>query len=354
MRFIHLADVHFDMPFTLLSERNNLGDLRRIEQRKIFKNVIEYIKKENIKYLFISGDLYEQNYVRETTIEFINEEFKKIPNAKIFISPGNHDPFLKNSYYNNYNWNENVYIFNSEIKKYEFDEVDIYGYGFNNFYSKTINTNIEIKNKNKLNILITHADINASKISEEIYNPISQVELNNMGFDYVALGHIHKKCIFDKNIVYPGSLVAEGFDELGEHGMMDVNLSKEKTDINFIKTDERVFEELNLDISEINSEEELIEKIQDLKLEEDYLYKIILIGNKNFEININKIIKLNINEKIIKIKDETKINYNLDELKKQNNIKGMFVREILNSDNINNYSEAEIQKALEIGLNILD
>ena len=42
----------------------------------------------------------------------------------------------KNSYYNNFNWNNNVYIFNEEIKVYEFDDIDIYGFGFNDFYCK--------------------------------------------------------------------------------------------------------------------------------------------------------------------------------------------------------------------------
>ena len=57
MRFIHMADMHFDTPFTFLNSKDNLGDLRRLEQRNAFKRVIEYIKKENIPYLFISGDL---------------------------------------------------------------------------------------------------------------------------------------------------------------------------------------------------------------------------------------------------------------------------------------------------------
>ena len=93
MKFVHIADMHFDSPFTTLSDKGNLGEKRRIEQRKIFKKVIEYIKENNIEYLFISGDLYEHKYIRRTTIEYINDLFKEIPETKIFISPGNHDPY---------------------------------------------------------------------------------------------------------------------------------------------------------------------------------------------------------------------------------------------------------------------
>ena len=47
MKFVHIADMHFDSPFVNLSDKENLGDLRRLEQRKVFKKVIEYIK-ENV------------------------------------------------------------------------------------------------------------------------------------------------------------------------------------------------------------------------------------------------------------------------------------------------------------------
>ena len=122
MKFVHIADIHFDMPFTLLSNRADLGEIRRIDQRKAFKKMIDYIKENNIPYLFIAGDLYEHEYIRESTIEYINNLFKEIPNTKIFITPGNHDPYLKNSYYNKYNWAENVKIFNSKIEKVETEE----------------------------------------------------------------------------------------------------------------------------------------------------------------------------------------------------------------------------------------
>ena len=165
MKFVHIADMHFDSPFVNLSDKENLGDIRRLEQRKVFKKVIEYIKEHEIKNLFISGDLYEQKYIKKSTIEYINNLFKEIPETKIFISPGNHDPYVKNSYYNKFYWNENVKIFTSEIEKIELEDVDIYGYGFDNFYCKNSGIeNIEIENKNKLNILIIHGSLDGGNI----------------------------------------------------------------------------------------------------------------------------------------------------------------------------------------------
>lgn len=353
MRFIHIADMHFDSPFTILSMQEELGDKRRLEQRQIFNKIIEYIKVEEIPYLFISGDFYEHQYIRKSTIEYINKSFKEIPKTKVFISPGNHDPNLKNSYYNIFEWNENVYILGSEIQKYEFEDADIYGYGFEDFYCANPKIEeIEIENKEKINILITHGALNASQTLEMKYNPINENKIKKIGFDYVALGHIHKKTI-NKNIVYPGSTISFGFDELGEHGMLDVNLSKNKLDIKFIKLDDTEFVEENIDISEIYSEEELIEKIISTKLEKNKLYKIVLVGTKNIEINKNKILKIIDKKSILKIKDNTKMAFDIEKIKKESNIKKYYLEEIEKLKQEGNYTEEELKNAMEIGLQIL-
>ena len=64
-----------------------------------------------------------------------------------------------------------------------------------------------------------------------------------------------------------------------------------------------------------------------------------------------EILKYYLDEKIIKIKNNTKINYNIEKIIQENNLKGLFVKELLN--NKNNYNEKIIEKALEIGLEIL-
>ena len=139
MKFLHIADMHFDMPFSFLNSKGDFGKIRRLEQREIFKKIINYIKENNIEYFFIAGDFYEHNYIRQSTIEYINELFKQIPNTKIFITPGNHDPYIVNSMYKKFDWNDNVKIFNSKIKKIETKEANIYGMGFEDFYCKKSN-----------------------------------------------------------------------------------------------------------------------------------------------------------------------------------------------------------------------
>ena len=333
MKFVHIADIHFDSPFINLSDRESLGDMKRLEQRKVFKKVIDYIKENNIKYLFISGDLYEQKYIRKSTIEYINNLFKEIPETRIYISPGNHDPYIKNSYYNRFTWCENVHIFNSKIERIELEDVDIYGYGFDDFYCTNCGIeDLEIVNKDKKNILVIHGTIDGANLEEKQYNSIPRKLLEEKGFDYVAVGHIHKldyNTYENQKIVYPGSLIALGFDEIGEHGMIVGELNDTGLKTEFIPLGETDFIEIELDVTDIISKDELIEKINDLEITENQLVKIILIGKRKFEIDRNEIYKLVTNERIIKIKDHTRIEYDLEKIANDNTLKGIFAKEIL-------------------------
>ena len=245
MKFIHIADMHFDCLFSILIGKGNQCDLRRLDQRRIFKKMIDYIKENNIEYLFISGDLYEHKYIRKSTIEYINKLFMEIPNTKVFISPGNHDPFVENSYYNKFNWSKNVKIFSGKIEKVEEDNLNIYGFGFNDFYCENSNVDlVNVDDKEKVNVLVIHGNLDIANIENMEYNPLKSDILEEKGFDYVALGHIHKtNYIVGKNdkIIYPGSMMALGFDEVGRHGMIVGEFIGKDLSLKFISLDDKEY-----------------------------------------------------------------------------------------------------------------
>ena len=354
MKFVHIADMHFDAPFSSLNTIGNLGDRRRLEQRNVFKKVIDYIKRNDVDYLFIAGDLYEHEYIKKSTMEYIAKLFSQIPNTKIFITPGNHDPFIKGSFYDTYEFGDNVYVFyNSKIEKYEDNNVNIYGMAFTEFYmnNSPLET-LELQKSDKPNILIAHCDLNGSKDEDGFsYNPISESKLKSLGFDYCALGHIHKNNLDNSDrIYYPGSTISLGFDELGEHGMVVGEITKNKFNMQFIRLDDRQFVEEKVKVDNLLSKEDLIEKILSLPIDKMNMYKIILVGKRNFEINSREILRAVANENIMKVKDETRLSYDLAELASQNNLKGIFVRECIKAYENHECTEEEFQKAIEIGL----
>ena len=356
MKFVHIADMHLDSAFSNLSDKDIMGDLRRLEQRKVFKKIIEYIKENDIGYLFISGDLYEHKYIKQSSIEYINNLFKEIPETKIFIAAGNHDPKVKNSYYNKFNWNSNVKIFDSFIEKVEESDCNIYGYSFDDFYCN--NCGIEdflVEQNGKPNILVIHGNLDGVKKDDKPYNPISKKILLEKGFDYVALGHIHKPDYENKKIVYPGSTISLGFDELGKHGMIVGELNQDLK-LEFVPLDDEEFTISEINVDNLGSKEELIEKINTLNINPNKYVEIILKGGRNFEIDKYDILKYIQNDRIIKIKDETRLSRDLEKIANESTLRGLFVKEMLEKlENENDLEKKDIlEKAVEIGLDALE
>lgn len=132
------------------------------------------------------------------------------------------------------------------------------------------------------------------------------------------------------------------------------NLSKENLQIEFVTLDEKELKELELDISEITTTEELLEKIEELSIEENKLYKIILTGKRNFEINLYKLIKMINQKEIIKIKDKTTLACDIQKISQEiTTLRGIYVKEILNKIEKEPENKEMLEKALEIGLEVL-
>ncbi len=165
------------------------------------------------------------------------------------------------------------------------------------------------------------------------------------------MGHIHKPSITQSGkMVYPGSPISFGFDEMGEHGMRVGEVTKQSLQTEFVKLDERQFEKRELSVNNLLTQEDLVETIENLELKRNHMYEIVLVGNRQFEMNPREILKLIPTPNILKIKDSTKMAYNIEEIAKENNLRGIFIREVIKKYQNGDYSEEQIQKAIELGL----
>ena len=363
VKVLHCADLHFDTPFKELSKE--VSDTSKNELLEVFKNIIDLAIDENIEVLLIAGDVFDNLTVNKNTLFFISDQIRRIDNIKVFISPGNHDPYNEKSFYNMINWPENVYIFKGDMEFKEVKELNliVWGAGFrNNYENETLLRGVSV-DSDKINIMILHGEI-ASTNSKNEYNPIYINDIYNSNIDYIALGHRHKFSGILKEgmttYAYSGCPQGRGFDESGEKGVIIGEVYRGGTDLRFFPVCKRKYVTKEINITGTNSYDEVIFKIlSDLSNEEinKNFYKIILKGElkEHFNLKENLLIeKLKNKFYYIKIINDTSIEINLEELSKDYSIKGKFIAKILEKLKDASDDDKEILKlALKIGIQCL-
>ena len=205
-----MADCHLSDDFSF---DNSNGDKIRTFNKKSFYTILD--QNKNVDFLMISGDLYERNYF---TLSDFYDLFDKIEEfgKDIFYIAGNHDYLDSKNMAILKNKPNNFYIFPTDDWQYfEFGNTRIYGRSYDD---RLINYEFDYDislDKDYFNILLAHGDINTENSS---YLNMDIGRLKQMGFDYVGLGHIHKRENFGDNIYYAGSIEPHDFSDIYDYG----------------------------------------------------------------------------------------------------------------------------------------
>ena len=125
-----------------------------------------------------------------------------------------------------------------------------------------------------------------------------------------------------------------------------------KVRIEHINLDPIKYETLYMNISGISSKEELITRINYMEIDKNNFYKVVLKGKKDFLIT-EKYILDNIQwNNILRIEDETERNIDIEEISKENTLRGIFVKKILEkkSKATNTTEKEKLDNAIELVL----
>lgn len=358
VKCIHTGDLHLGTEFKSIRFTNEYANKRRIELWETFDRIIDRAINIETDFLLISGDLFEEKYFSIGDIKRVRDKFSKLRNINVLISTGNHDPFNDGSLYKVVDWSDNVYIFpTTKITKKEFKEKNtvIWGYSWNKKEEKVdLFSEMEDLDMEKINILLIHGDV---LNKESKYLPLNKKVLLSMGFDYIALGHIHKPQFIENRICYCGSPEPLNFGETGVHGIIEGTIEKNNVSMSMFPFSKRSFMHKEINVTDERTFDGIIQKI--LKCDNDIvkkqnLYRIILTGIRDRDILIDtKEMEQMLSDSFsyIEVEDKTIPDFDLDKLEKdnKNNIIGLFINEMKKKD----LNDDIMKSALYLGLDIL-
>ena len=331
MRFIHTGDIHLGAaPENKKDWASGRGD----EIWSTFERLVKNIKQDPVDLLIIAGDLFHrQPLLRE--LKEVDYLFSTIPYTKVVLCAGNHDAIKKGSFYDGFQWSSNViFLNNKNVEKVEIPELKTCVYGLSYHQTEILDAmydHVIVDDPDMINILVAHG-------GDEKHIPINRKKVAMSGFDYAAMGHIHKPDIDERNrMAYCGSLEPIDVNDMGPRGYIYGEIDKKNNlEVKFVPFAKRIYIHQNIMVTPTVTNMEIRHRLRDIFKEKgpDNMYKITFSGfrDPDFDINIEDIENVG---NIVGVEDETVPDYDFEELYEDNkdNILGMFIERFINEEN---------------------
>lgn len=223
-KFLHAADLHLDSPLRGLERYEGAPvDEIRGATRRALENLVALAIEERVAFVLLSGDLYDGDWRDYSTGLFFTGQMARLQEAGIlaFVVAGNHDAASQITKV--LRPPENVRIFSSRVPETVVLEdlgVALHGQGFaTRSVTEDLSQSYPGRIPGMLNIGLLHTSLDG-RAGHEPYAPCTVDGLRTRGYDYWALGHVHKREVVsdDPWIVFPGNPQGRHARETGAKG----------------------------------------------------------------------------------------------------------------------------------------
>lgn len=267
--FIHAADVHLDSPLRGLS-RYDSAPVESIRDacRRAFENLIDLAIDEKVSFVVLAGDLYDGDWKDYSTGIFLSRQMGRLQqhNISVFTVAGNHD--AANRMTKALDTPANITIFPSnKTESILLDELNVVIHG-RSFGTQHVDENLAAgfgtAQKGMFNIGLLHTSLDGRE-GHAVYAPCSIDDLRSKGYQYWALGHVHKyeSVSDDPWIIYPGCIQGRHIREEGAKGCVLVTVED-----NEVKSVENRYLDVfrwvdcTADLTNIDTMSEILERVR--------------------------------------------------------------------------------------------
>lgn len=224
MKALHSADIHLDSPLRGLAlyEDAPVAELRSAT-RRAFDALVECAIEERVGLLLIAGDIFDGDWAHYATGAHFVRQMLKLAEAEIPVVAiaGNHDAESKLT--KSLRLPENVTVLSTRRPETWTNEelgVAVHGQGY---ATPAVVEDLcrtypaPVPGLTNIGLLHTSAD---GRPNHEHYAPCTLQTMIDRGYDYFALGHVHRREVLSQAppIVFSGVLQGRGLRETGPKG----------------------------------------------------------------------------------------------------------------------------------------
>lgn len=260
IKILHTADVHLDSPLRSLALRDSeLRDRVRTASRVAFTRIIDTALAEDVAAVLIAGDLFDGAERSARTAAFLMVQLDRLRESgiRVFYIKGNHD--AENPLTGELSLPENVHVFEGRGGKVRLvDGVWVHGVSFANRHApESLLPKFPPPVDGEINIAMLHTSLSGAA-GHDPYAPCTVNDLVSAGFDYWALGHVHRRQVHSQApwVVMPGT--PQGRD-IGEAGPKSATLATigETIELEEVPTSAVEFLQVTIDATDTESDDAL-------------------------------------------------------------------------------------------------
>ncbi len=236
MRFLHLADIHLDTPFA----GRAAGVRRRLREsvREAFRRAVDLTLDEELDAVVIAGDLFDGDLLSFETERFLLTQLQRLTERGVTVvyATGNHDPGTDPGRRGAIEWPRGVHVADgpTALRVLVHDRrgqaagyVTAVGHATAS-ESDDLTPRFPRPEGMLPEVAVLHTQVGSSQGADDHgrYAPTTLAALRATGFDYWALGHVHRRQELETEpaIHYPGNIQGRTPAESGPRGGLLVTL----------------------------------------------------------------------------------------------------------------------------------
>jgi len=271
MRFIHTADIHLDSPLTGLSAYDDAPVQQlRTATRDAFDGLVTEAIRAEVDFMVIAGDLYDGNWKDFNTGIFFVRQMGRLRQAgvPVYLLFGNHD--AESEMTRRLVLPDNVHCFSANrTSTFELPELQVALHG-RSFKHAATTENLAVfyppGRPGWLNIGVLHTAL-GGHAAHANYAPCTAAELQALGYQYWALGHVHEhrvERVGGTVLAFPGNLQGRHAREPGPRGALLVTAAgSEIQSIERLHTDVLRWDLVNVDVGGASSITSVVRAVGD-------------------------------------------------------------------------------------------
>jgi exonuclease SbcD len=346
-QILHCADLHLDSSFASGRLPAAVGSWRRADLRATLGRILTLAREQQVDAVTMAGDIFEQDYVLPDTADFLVQQFTKLAPIRVFIAPGERDPYTNDSLYALTRWPENVMVFSQgQLSAVEMAPgIYLWGAACPPARGHRVLDNFHV-NHDGVNLLLLHAtDAKQPGIGSTALFSVDAAAVHAAGFDLALLGHQHSGRLWPEDApccVYPGSpepLAPEEAD--GTHQVVLLTIQEEtgfsrKNPVSFrtelIPISQWRYLPLRVDLTDCSSTDETTTRVeqslQSIQRNDDerVVCHVTLTGLPDFDLDVEALAGQVKTKAHVRYETRLSLPYDLEQLAQEQTVRGLLVR----------------------------